>query len=73
MVTIAVDRAYLLTGPALEQVVAEGQKPPAKAADQPAAKSRTVVEGELIPLRYRRTIYRYFLLIRPVPPAGSRP
>ncbi len=63
-VTIAVDRAYLLSGPPLEQIAAEGRKPPAKTAEEPAEKSRAVVEGELIPLRYRRTINRYFFLIR---------
>jgi len=61
-VTITVDRAYLPNGPTLEQIVDEGEKPPAK-TEEPAKTSQAVVEGELIPLRYRRTINRYFILL----------
>jgi hypothetical protein len=63
--TVAVDRGHLLSGPPLEEIIAPGKKPPAKSgpAQASAKKSQVVVEGERLPLRYRRTIRRYFVLI----------
>jgi len=67
-VVVLADRTGLPAGGTLEQIVAAAAKPSA-AADraEPAQKSTAVVEGELFPLRYRRTIRRYFDLIRSRP------
>ena len=67
-VDVAADRTGLPAGDTLEQIVATAARPPA-AVDRlkPAQRSRTVVEGELFPLRYRCTIRRYFDLIRSRP------
>ena len=61
------DRMNLPAGPAFEQIVAavrRGSPDPAETADSSADERTAVVAGEFFPLRYRRTIHRYFELIR---------
>jgi len=67
-VTVLADRTGLPAGDTLEQIVAAAAESSASVdRAEPAQKSRAVVEGELFPLRYRRTIRRYFDLIRSRP------
>ena len=60
---ISADRPQLRAGPTLEQLAAEAAsaQPPKTGS---VKTSRTVIESEPFPLRYRRIIRRYFELIR---------
>jgi len=64
-VPVLTNRAHLLARPTLKEIVAGAQADTAAAEGASQGKtSRAVVEGELFPVKYRRTIRRYFELLR---------
>ena len=76
---VVANRTNLLAGATLEQVVSQadqstaiaGTGSPEEAGVEGGKPPETVLEAELLPLEHRRTIRRYFELLRPRTGSGS--
>ena len=77
---VVTTRANVAAATTLEALIAAADRraaegPPAGRDEPDAGRPAAVDEGELLPLRHRRTIRRYFELIRPTEgqPPGESP